>query len=451
MSIRIKNISIDKSITDNYATMRSVFERSGIKVRKNTLQSDNFVSGSAGWQINADGSIQASDLTLIGGTIKHNKTAFTDTVNAGYHISSAGFYFGSANDASYIKYNISTGAFDFVGNVSGRASSVLASSINASGDLITNLINSNLNTSAKTILKDFTFGSSDYSGAFKTGDITWNAATGAITGGSGAVFHKGGLIFASAGVATITLNGETGSAIFAGTLSATGGTLGTITAGDITGVTITGSTITGGTIRTSTSGERIELSATGDDLILYNSSDVDVLRLNDTGGNIMGIFPRDTTTSAIICQVDADVATTVTNLVNFSILSATATADTLNLRNQGKGQALYIIQTSATIVEPVVEIVSTNSNLAAPTFFIDRNGSGYGVKIDLDGDDGNNTVCIHMAANNSGAPGSSEYAFKFDGAEYDGTKTSVSGLTGVIKVLTDADGLVYIPVYDTAS
>src|SRR3990167_7377680 len=448
MSIRIKNISIDKSIVDNYATMRSVFERSGIKVRKNILQSDNFVSGSAGWQFNADGSIQASNLTLIGGTIKYNKTSFTDTVNAGYHISPVGFYFGSANDASYVKYNISTEAFDYVGNVSGRASSVLAFSINASGNLITDLINSNLNTSAKTILKDFTFGSSDYSGAFKTGDITWNATTGAITGGSGAVFNKGGLIFASGGVATITLDGETGSAVFSGTLSATGGTLGTITAGDITGVTITSSTITGGTIRTSASGERIELSATGDDLQLYNSSGNSLLRLNNTANSIIqNITPYSATQKALIIQNAGGLTYTASNLIEFSILEALSTGQVLLIQNDGTGRALSVAQTHTSTTNSALVITSASPN--GTSLLIDKDSSGYCIDINQDVNDGNNTLGLRMNINNAG--GGVEYAFEFDGAEYDGTKTSVSGLTGVIKVLTDADGLVYIPVYDTAS
>ena len=450
MSIRIKNISIDKSITDNYATMRSVFERSGIKVRKNILQSDNFVSGSAGWQFNADGSIQASNLTLIGGTIKYNKTSFTDTVNAGYHISPVGFYFGSANDASYVKYNISTEAFDYVGNVSGRASSVLAFSINASGNLITDLINSNLNTSAKTILKDFTFGSSDYSGAFKTGDITWNATTGAVTGGSGAVFHKGGLIFASSGVATITLNGTTGSAVFAGILSAAAGTLGVITAGDISGITLTSSTITGGIIRTSASGERIELSATGDDLVLYDSSGNTLLRLNNTAlSTIQSIIPYSATQKALIVQNVGGLTYTSSNLIEFSILEALSTGKVLTVQNDGTGTALTVAQTHTSTTNPAMIITSASSNVGSPGLFIDKNASGYCIDIDQDVNDGNNTIGIKMNIANVGA--GVEYAFQFSGAEYDGAKTSVSGLTGVIKVLTDADGIVYIPVYDTAS
>jgi len=123
----------------------------------------------------------------------------------------------------------------------------------ADGNFI-NIINTALNTSAKTILQGFTFGSTDYAGSFKTGNITWNEATGAITGGSGSVYNKAGLIFANAGVPTITLNGVTGAATFAGTLSAPSGTLGTITAGTITGATIQTATSGYRTVMTSSNG-----------------------------------------------------------------------------------------------------------------------------------------------------------------------------------------------------
>ena len=114
---------------------------------------------------------------------------------------------------------------------------VLLSTGATDGNFI-NIINTALNTSTKTILEAFTFESTDYAGAFKTGNITWNETTGAITGGSGSIYNKNGLVFANAGVPTITLNGVTGAATFAGTLSAPSGTLGTITAGTITGALI---------------------------------------------------------------------------------------------------------------------------------------------------------------------------------------------------------------------
>lgn len=156
---------------------------------------------------------------------------------------------------------------DGTSTLGGRLGSTLASAINSSG----NFIDANLNTSAKTILSDFSFSPLDYSGAFKTGTITWNTTTGAITGGSGGLFNKGGLIFANAGVATITLDGATGNATFAGTLSAASGTLGSITAG----------TITGATVRSASSGDRIVFDSTG--LYAYDSNNVSHFQLITSG------------------------------------------------------------------------------------------------------------------------------------------------------------------------
>jgi len=207
---------------------------------------------SAPFRVTMAGAVTASSITLSGGTISYGKTSFTDSTNAGYWLSNEGWYVGAATDTTKFKYSIATGLMDLVGTISSRSTATIASAINSSG----NFIDSNLNTSTKTILTDFTFNSTDYSGAFKTGDITWNASTGAITGGSGALFNKNGLVFATAGVATITLDGVTGSANFAGTLAS--------------GMSITSPTITGGTIQTGLSGERIVI--TGTTVTAYDSS-----------------------------------------------------------------------------------------------------------------------------------------------------------------------------------
>lgn len=159
---------------------------------------------------------------------------------------------------------------------------VLLSTGATDGNFI-NIINTALNTSSKTILQGFTFGSSDYAGSFKTGNITWNEATGAITGGSGSVYNKAGLIFANNGVPTITLNGVTGAATFAGTLAAASGTFagtlvaasgtfaGTLSATSGTLGTITAGTITGCTIQSTSGTNRIQMT-TGDLLEFYYSN-----------------------------------------------------------------------------------------------------------------------------------------------------------------------------------
>jgi len=202
------------------------------------IQSTGFVSGSTGWQIKGDGTAEFVGITLSGGVFRYGKTAFTDAINAGYYFGSEGMYVGSALDATLLKFTIATGAIDHIGTISSRSTATIASAINVSGNLITDIVNARLNSSTKSILSDFEFDSVDYSGGIKCGTITWNATTGAITGGSGGVFHKGGLLFSNAGVATITLDATTGNATFGGTLVAAAGTLGSITAGTFTGITI---------------------------------------------------------------------------------------------------------------------------------------------------------------------------------------------------------------------
>lgn len=112
------------------------------------------------------------------------------------------------------------------GTVSGRDTATIASTIDVSGIVVTDLINARLNTSAKTMLSDFSFGATDYAGALKAGTITWNTTTGALTGGSGVLVFRGGIIGAAAGIATFTLDAATGNATFSGTLSAPTGTIG---------------------------------------------------------------------------------------------------------------------------------------------------------------------------------------------------------------------------------
>lgn len=122
--------------------------------------------------------------------------------------------------------NITANNATIVGTVSGRSTATLAAAIDSGGTLVTDLINARLNTSAKTMLSDFSFGAADFSGALKSGTITWSTATGALTGGSGVLVFRGGIIGAAAGVATFTIDATTGAATFAGALSAPTGNIG---------------------------------------------------------------------------------------------------------------------------------------------------------------------------------------------------------------------------------
>lgn len=192
------------------------------------VQSTGYVAGTSGWRIDGAGNAEFNNLTLTGGVINYGKTSFSDSTHAGYYISSAGFYIGAASDTTKLKYTLATGLFDFIGTVSSRSTATLASSINSSGNLVTDVINARLDSSAKTILAGFTFGASDYSGAVNAGTVTWNTTTGAITGGSGVVLYRGGIVGVNAGSTTFSIDATTGAATFAGTLSAAAGTLGAL-------------------------------------------------------------------------------------------------------------------------------------------------------------------------------------------------------------------------------
>ena len=102
--------------------------------------------------------------------------------------------------------------------------------ITISGGSNVTFISDTLNTSTKTILKDFTFEDTDFAGNLKTGDITWSTEDGSVTGGSGILINAAGLIGANDGNTTFSIDATTGNATFAGA--------------------VTGATITGGTFKT---------------------------------------------------------------------------------------------------------------------------------------------------------------------------------------------------------
>ncbi len=97
--------------------------------------------------------------------------------------------------------------------------------LNSSHQLITDIVNDRLNSSSKQILAEFDFGAVNYAGAVKTGDLTWNVSTGAITGGSGVAVYRGGIVGAKNGTPTFTI-GISGDAYFAGEISAITGLIG---------------------------------------------------------------------------------------------------------------------------------------------------------------------------------------------------------------------------------
>jgi hypothetical protein len=115
-----------------------------------------------------------------------------------------------------------------------QATSIIAGSVTLNtggGESLTSIqnnaqtgynINQALTVSGTTILKGVLVPTD--SGALKVGTITWDSSTGALTGGTGVALTEWGIIGASGGVVTFTINAVTGAAVFAGSLSAATGT-----------------------------------------------------------------------------------------------------------------------------------------------------------------------------------------------------------------------------------
>jgi len=74
-------------------------------------------TSSIDWNVTAAGTLTINGAGLVSPTISYGKTSFSDSVNAGYWIGTEGIYVGAASDASKMKYNVSTGLFEFKGDI----------------------------------------------------------------------------------------------------------------------------------------------------------------------------------------------------------------------------------------------------------------------------------------------------------------------------------------------
>lgn len=311
-------------------------------------------------------------------------------------------------------------------------------------------ISRSIDTSSKKILLDFTFGSEDYTGALKTGDIEWNPDTGLITGGSGIVINKKGIIGANAGVVTFSIDGETGSASFSG---------------DITGATITGSTF-----QTSATGQRMVIESVNNTLTFYNATGTAVSQMG--GGTYIGIALRiindvNTTDGVSISSAVAGVGFRYDNGGNVNSVGlfiskdgASSTGDGIHVDSSGSGDCIYI-DNNGSGRGILVDMASTTSF----GLYILNTTAGTASSIDLE--NGNNvsmainatcqSACIVITNSTSGGNPTgiefnianstgNEYAMKFSGSEVVG-----SAVTGTqnkkVRVLVGSS-VYYIPLYD---
>ena len=189
---------------------------------------------------------------------------------------------GGASPGQYMYWNGTNltikGGVTSDSTLGGRPVTVITGAIDASGDIIT----TKLRTDSQLILSDFNFGTTNYAGAVKAGDITWNSTTGAITGGSGVVVYRNGIVGAKAGVATFTIT-TAGDATFAGTLYATAGYIGGTTSGwQITSGTISNYNVASGRTTTLTSDAKITISNPLTTMTLDNASNQGSITISGT-------------------------------------------------------------------------------------------------------------------------------------------------------------------------
>lgn len=307
----------------------------------------------------------------------------------------------------------------------------------------------------------------------------------------------------------IAANTITASEMNVSVLSAISANIGTITSGTITGLTIrtaaTGQRIimegSDNSLRFfDSSAQVIGMGTTAGTGLVFSLNAVTTKAIQVVGGNVASTVGFDYSNSNNVLNRGLQISMTgianntasALNIINagsgellfgdvqgtgfglfISRSSGSGTAALLKLLNSvvTSSQILLIQNTAATGVGIMVEIVNdaqgiafqlegSNAAISLPTFklisatlgsslLIDKNNSGQAIEIDQDANDGNNTIGIKMNIANAG--GGPEYAFELQGSEYDASKTGVSGLTGVIKILTATDGAVFIPVYSSAS
>lgn len=170
---------------------------------------------------NAFVALRHKDAVFLGtaapGSVKPALGISASGIGIGYNRASDGVWVTSITlDAS--------GNAAFLGTVS--AGSVITSSVTVGGVALSTIssnassgksISDALLVSGTSVLKGVLVPTD--AGAIKTGTITWNATTGALTGGTGIAVTEWGIIGANAGTATFTLEASTGAATFKGDIT----------------------------------------------------------------------------------------------------------------------------------------------------------------------------------------------------------------------------------------
>ena len=210
------------------------------------IESSNFVAGTLGWQLTPTSGEMNFAISIDSLNIPNAITADS------FHTDEDGNSWWGCNVANFASDNDNANAYVL------KDGSAKFQKVRIDGGVDVVFISDTFDTSAKKVLKDFTFDDTDYAGAFKTGDITWSTADGSITGGSGILINAAGIVGAASGTTTFSVNAVTGSAVFAGTIQSSSGYFGNVTNGvnlAANGLELNGT----GYVRTGSSGARCEL------------------------------------------------------------------------------------------------------------------------------------------------------------------------------------------------
>ena len=95
MAVIIKDQPIDAGVQTRYPDIRDSLGRTGIEVVNRAVQSDNFVTGSAGWQLTAEGDFEGNS-----GTFRGTITATVGTIG-GWTINATSIYTGTEDHSGY--------------------------------------------------------------------------------------------------------------------------------------------------------------------------------------------------------------------------------------------------------------------------------------------------------------------------------------------------------------
>jgi len=425
----------------------------------NFIKSNNYLPKKRGFFIDGKtGNVEFSNIDLSGGTIKYGKTGFSDSTNAGYVISSAGVYIGSAGDVSKLKYTVISGTFDFVGTISSKATSEIVAAFGTGDDasnIITDVINERLDTDSKQILSDFTFSSSDYAGALKTGTITWNTSTGAITGGTGIVINKNGIVGALAGATKFSITTD-GNATFSGDVAGATITGGTIAIGssnnifkaDSNGIYLGNASFASAPFRVSMTGAMTvsDISVTGGSISIgtdawnvdsdgnmWWGNAVSFASAND-GVSSGGVNKRVRVTSSIAqagyfysntadvqnVALDIDMGDgggATTNSLPALRVAYGGIGAVIDVDINYTGKGIYVYRQLGSGVAPLLDFLSTNNASSCTIINSIKTGSGTVIGIDMDHTTSSNVSNIGVQMGLSSGNSALCYAFRFNGSE----------------------------------